>query len=207
MAANEGRHFCKCGCGEPIPLRPEHFSEGVPNYRHGHNPRPTKPRPRPLPCECGCGGVATPGRRFITGHNGRGRRRPPETRRKISDANKGRPGLSGERSGTWKGGRQAQGQGYFQIVVRDHPFGDTRGRVLEHRLIAEAALREANPDSPYLVDINGVLYISQKADVHHVNEIKDDNRVENLEVMWKGDHTRHHLPAVMAARWPKGKAA
>lgn len=85
----------------------------------------------------------------------------------------------------------------------DHPFAATRGRVMEHRVIAETALRESNPTSPYLVEAGGVLYISPEADVHHVNEIKDDNRIENLEVMWKGDHTRHHLPALMAARWPR----
>ena len=40
-------------------------------------------------CECGCGGEVTPGSRFIRGHNWRGRRHIEESKRKISEANKG----------------------------------------------------------------------------------------------------------------------
>lgn len=45
-------------------------------------------------CECGCGEEVTvyrgKPRRFVSGHNGRGKRRSAETRRKISQANKGK---------------------------------------------------------------------------------------------------------------------
>lgn len=34
--------------------------------------------------------------------------------------------------------------------------------------------------------------IPEGYDVHHINEIKSDNDVKNLECLLKGEHTRHH---------------
>lgn len=52
--------------------------------------------------------------------------------------NKGKKGLiPPEKHPSWKGGRQRHGDGYIQIVIKGHPCGDSRGRILEHRWVME----------------------------------------------------------------------
>lgn len=207
VSENQGRIRCECGCGQPIPLRPEHFNVGAPRYLHGHNARVAPPRgrkPEPRPCACGCGNLAARGRRYISGHNNVGQKRSEETRAKLREQKLGPAnpafGKLGAESASWKGGLQRHGSGYVLQYAPDHPFAVKR-YVMQHRLIAEAHLREHAPGSEFLVEVAGVLYVSPKADVHHDNEIKDDNRLENLIVMWKGDHTRHHI----LQRYPNAK--
>jgi hypothetical protein len=92
VAEQQGRHLCGCGCGQPIPIRPWHFNLGIPAYLAGHNTRVSNPNPNAgrqapdrQPCNCGCGQVAASGKRYISGHNSRGRQLPPEARQKLSD--------------------------------------------------------------------------------------------------------------------------
>jgi hypothetical protein len=72
----------------------------------------------PVPCACGCGRM-TSGRvysgsseptRYVHGHHRRGQTTPDETRRKLSEANKGQPrspallaAITGPRNLRWKG--------------------------------------------------------------------------------------------------------
>ena len=34
---NQGKHFCKCGCGGVIEIMKNHFTQGIPEFIHGHN--------------------------------------------------------------------------------------------------------------------------------------------------------------------------
>ena len=67
----------------------------------------------------------------------------------------------------WKGGKYKSGDGYILVLVRDHPFADKHRRVPEHRLVMEKHLGR---------------YLKPNEEVHHKNGIRDDNRIENLEL-------------------------
>lgn len=65
----QGKHICACGCGEPIQIKPAHYSEGIPTYVMNHHPHPQ--RLISQPCACGCGELTTRGRTYVHGHNTR----------------------------------------------------------------------------------------------------------------------------------------
>lgn len=66
---------------------------------------------------------------------------------------------------------------YNYAVVWDHPFATKNGYVLEHRVIVENAIGR-------LLDKSEV--------VHHKNGDKKDNRLSNLEVMTRSNHSKLH---------------
>lgn len=208
LAENQGKVFCQCGCGEPILLRVEHYGR-VPMYRLGHNAKvdpPNKKPPKPTqPCGCGCGEETSPGMRFVAGHYWRGRPKSPETLVKLRAARRFGPDhpLWGKRSPTFKGGR-VQNNGYVWRWVSGHPFASsarrTGGYVFEHRLVVEEHLRKTNPSSPYLVEVDGQLYLRRDIEVHHSNGVKTDNRIENLHALTRSEHTSLHMTARHAAR-------
>lgn len=95
---------------------------------------------------------------------------PSENCRKaVSEAKKGK---IREKSSNWKGGRFKNKYGY--IMIWD---SEKKKYVREHRRIMEEFL--------------GRKLLSDE-DVHHKNGIKDDNRIENLEVIKKPEHTSFH---------------
>lgn len=196
-ADQQGRHFCGCGCGEPILVKPQHFSTGIPAYKLGHYSRVANPNPRrePVPqkpCECGCGELAGPGKRFISGHNSHGRGQTAATRRKLSEIKTGwQNPRSGAKSPRWQGGRYPDKSGYIMRTVKNHPFAPF-GKIREHRLVVERHLRKRHPDSPYLIKVNGTLYLRPEIIVHHKDEVHDNNAIGNLQPMTPGEHRALH---------------
>lgn len=117
----------------------------------------------------------------------KGSKQTVETRRKISIANKGRPTWNkgkklpiymrlkiskahkgkhrGKDNNMWKGGRRKILQGYIIIHQPEHPFAAQKGYVMEHRLIMEKHIGR---------------YLKKGEVVHHINNILDDNRMDNL---------------------------
>lgn len=67
------------------------------------------------------------------------------------------------------GSRRPSGSGYVLIKAPDHPFRDSRGYVLEHRLVVEKQLGR---------------FLLPHERVHHKNGTRSDNRPENLE-LWR----------------------
>lgn len=85
--------------------------------------------------------------------------------------------ISREKNHSWKGGRYIDGYGYIRVLNKDHLYANSMGYVLEHRLIMEN----------YLGRI-----LARSELVHHVNGIKTDNRIENLELTDRVNHMRLH---------------
>lgn len=69
--------------------------------------------------------------------------------------------------------------GYIMRKAPYHPYANNRGYVPEHRLVME------NQIGRYL--------IPRKELVHHINGIRDDNRIENLQLTNPKDHARGHI--------------
>lgn len=76
----------------------------------------------------------------------------------------------GEKSPTWKGGKTRSRKGY--VVLRND--GDV---IFEHRAIMEAHIGRKLTDDEV---------------VHHINGDKTDNRLENLQLMTRGEHSKMH---------------
>jgi hypothetical protein len=79
----------------------------------------------------------------------------------------------GKRSFAWKGGRHKDKLGYIQVWRPDHPNARIGGYVHEHRLVVSEHLGRPLESYEY---------------IHHRNGIKDDNRLENLEITTKKVH-------------------
>jgi len=82
----------------------------------------------------------------------------------------------GDKNPNWRGGRKITSKGYILIYMPDHPFCDKNKCILEHRLIMERHMGR---------------YLLKTEVVHHINGIKDDNRIENLRLYLSvGQHTK-----------------
>jgi hypothetical protein len=115
-------------------------------------------------------------KRFVNKNNHPwfGRKHSNESKMKISMK------LRGELHPKWKGGRFKNSNGYIWIWKPEHPFAmkcSPKGYVLEHRLIMEEKLGR---------------YLKKGEVAHHINGIRNDNRIENLKLTTKGKHIAKH---------------
>lgn len=181
LAERERPLICECGCNQPLVLKAWHSkSRGFPRFLPGHwakaglghagHRQSLKRVTAGTLCSCGCGEeipLSWPnGRpRYVIGKGVYAVGHKPSQR--------GRAGLRGEASPTWKGGRFIDRNGYVSVITPlEHP---RRGlRIAEHRLIMERKLER---------------YLEKGESVHHLNGIRDDNRPENLELWTKPQTT------------------
>jgi hypothetical protein len=116
------------------------------------------------------------------------RRRGGATECIVEGCDKPRSGLNAEcgmhksrkeRHGTYEapppitltdGTRVVDSRGYVRVKLSTHPMANHRGYVPEHRLVMAQHLGRS---------------LSADESVHHVNGVKTDNRIENLE-LWVG---------------------
>jgi hypothetical protein len=84
--------------------------------------------------------------------------------------------LFGKRSKNYKTGKY-KSNGYIRMLVKGHPDADEDGYVEEHRIVMEKKIGR---------------YLTKNEIVHHINRIKDDNRIENLTLFSKHDHLHIH---------------
>lgn len=112
-----------------------------------------------------------------------GKRHSAETRRKISEAKKGKKnpmwGRTGKKHPRWKGGKTRHRENYVVLLRPEHPAADPHGHILEHRLVmADHLGRDLKPGEV----------------VHHVDGDGLNNHIDNLMLFpSQSEHRRYHL--------------
>jgi hypothetical protein len=106
-----------------------------------------------------------------------GKRHSAKSKIKIKKARASQIMGKGKNASGWKRGSYKE-SGYVQIYSPDHPFCNHKGYVREHRLVVEKYLGR---------------YLKSSEHCHHINGIRNDNRLDNLMVFISNtSHRRWH---------------
>jgi hypothetical protein len=76
----------------------------------------------------------------------------------------------------YNGGKYIDDKGYVRVLRPEHP-ANIKGYIYEHRALIEEVLGR---------------YLKSWESVHHINEIKADNRLENLFLCSQQEHSAIH---------------
>ena len=101
--------------------------------------------------------------------------------KKASEATKKKLSLmrKGSDNNNWRGGKYTNLAGYVFIHSPNHPFADCRNYVTRSRLVMEKHLGR---------------YLKPKEISHHKNGIKNDDRIENLQLCSnQSEHVKFHM--------------
>ena len=84
----------------------------------------------------------------------------------------------GEGNPKWRGGLTTMPDGYVYEYAPDHPNATQHGYVLEHRLVVEREIGR---------------YLDPVEVVHHIDHVRDNNDVDNLELLpSQSEHQTRH---------------
>lgn len=106
----------------------------------------------------------------------KGKKLSKETREKMAQSKR----INGS------GHTKKRKDGYIAVYYPMHPKSNKDGYIMQHHLVMEKHIGR---------------YIKDDEVVHHINGIKDDNRIENLKLMTFREHAGLH----MKERWKKKK--
>lgn len=109
--------------------------------------------------------------------NGRKLGKSPESMAARIEAGHKRKGQRA-REYEFGGHEKRRPDGYIKVYVPDHPHATADGYVAKHTLVMERSIGR---------------YLSADEVVHHINHIRDDNRLENILLMTKHDHQALHM--------------
>lgn len=113
----------------------------------------------------------------------------------MAGSNNHQYGLIGPENASYKGSVLKVNTGYLVEYCPDHPYPCDKStksvRVRQHRLVVEK--NHHLFDSDYFEEINGRIVLKQEYDVHHINEVKTDNRIENLKILSRSKHSSLHM--------------
>lgn len=86
----------------------------------------------------------------------------------------------GSANGRWNAsGKMLNEDGYVKVRVgREHPLADPNGYAYEHLLVWAASGRPLPADNQL---------------IHHKDEDKTNNRLDNLEIKTRSEHGAHHI--------------
>lgn len=125
-----------------------------------------------IKCACGCG-------EEVTGFYYRNHRKI-YCRFKTGHHNNGKL----EKSRFWKGGRYIDSIGYVQIYRPNHP-SSRNGYIAEHRLVMEQSIGR---------------YLNKDEHIHHKDENRQNNDLDNLQLLTRSQHTTIHNTTDMSNR-------
>lgn len=99
----------------------------------------------------------------------KGKKRSEESRKKMRENAKRLTGA---------GCKKKRPDGYITVYYPTHPKSSKDGRIMEHILVMEKMIGR---------------HLNDNECVHHINQVRDDNRPENLQLMTKHDHMSYHM--------------